>query len=76
MVTVKGTPYKKDVYIFGGKTEEELEVSKIELVIVHHGSVSFISEIIFVCEVERHCGLLRIRDSPRAVCFCEARGSA
>lgn len=32
------------MYILLGKTEEELQVGKIELVIVHHGSVSFISE--------------------------------
>lgn len=43
-VTAKGTSYKKGMYILLGKTEEELEVGKIELVIVHHGSVSFISE--------------------------------
>lgn len=43
-MTVKGTLYKKDMYILLGKTEEELEVGKIKLVIVHHGSVSFISE--------------------------------
>ncbi len=43
-VTVKGTSYKKGLYILLGKTEEEFEVGKIELVIVHHGSVSFISE--------------------------------
>ncbi len=43
-VTVKGTLYKKGLYILLGKTEEEFEVGKIELVIVHHGSVSFISE--------------------------------
>nr|XP_023659190.1 uncharacterized protein LOC111839475 [Paramormyrops kingsleyae]XP_023659191.1 uncharacterized protein LOC111839475 [Paramormyrops kingsleyae] len=44
VVTVKGTSYKKGMYILLGKTEEELEVGKIELVIVHHGSVFFISE--------------------------------
>lgn len=43
-VTVKDTSYKKGMSILLGKTEEELEVGKIELVIVHHGSVSLISE--------------------------------
>ena len=43
-VTVKGTLYKKGMFILPGKTEEQLEVGKIELVIVHQGSVSFVSE--------------------------------
>ena len=43
-VTVKGTSYKRGMFILLGKAEEELEVGKIELVIVHQGSVSFVSE--------------------------------
>lgn len=68
-VTVKGTSYKKGMFILLGKTEDELEVGKIELVIVHHGSVSFVSEE--YCFVKlRDTGVYSVLGTPQEQFVC------
>ena len=43
-VTVKGTVYRKGMFVLLGNSDEELYFGKINLVIVHHDSVYFVTK--------------------------------
>lgn len=49
--TVKGTTYKKDMYVVINETDEGLIVGRIVMTVIHNTSVYFITELFQTCSI-------------------------
>lgn len=67
-VTVKGTLFKKGMFVLLGK-DEELHVGRIKLIIVNHDCVYFVLRETHICAIKGYRCPLLIRNNPRALCL-------